>query len=462
MISRKSQYVVPQCFDLQDAIKYIDDLKSRIYKAFFEKSRTQADCIQLFCIKSSLVTAIACSKCIRRAGFSARFFELGYLVFCLSNNFYVDATFYRYYSEGCAVDTIDLLKFLINKTKQLVLIWCIEPYQRYLLYKSDLLCCHFGTADSLGSYVDDKTMLYKYALSLNLRSCFSYLYLCALINRLPMQEKIKRYLLEFLDRGIFTYSISCLNLSFDYIVFAKKNKGLACKLLNIFALCTSIEIYTMLDALHAADGSMDAIALIFCDSAILVLHQDSLLIQASIRELKSFLLFNGVKSKDGSFIALSLLRKNSINLEFTMEHNRFYSLFFATRPSLHSQFALIQQISLMLYCSTSQPLFLLIIRLNKLLLLWSNIYVAYTASKTFYLIDYLICLKLKLFAKKRGFALHNLKALVYTKQQYFGHAINSIFRSNCLMFVIISSNDFYKYYSFTRVFWIYKTKCLSS
>ncbi len=73
MIYRDHQEVVQQYVNWQDLIQYIDDLKSRIYKAFFGKLHLKACRLQSLCIKSLIVLAAATRSSMKNMDFHFSF-----------------------------------------------------------------------------------------------------------------------------------------------------------------------------------------------------------------------------------------------------------------------------------------------------------------------------------------------------------------------------------------------------
>jgi hypothetical protein len=140
--------------------------------------------------------------------------------------------------------------------------------------------------------------------------------------------------------------------------------------------------------------------------------------------------------------------------------NAVYPFYFSIRPSLYSQLVLMRRVSFALRQSVSRPLFLLIIRLNKLLFFWAHTCFSDRAGKIFYLADYLIFLKLRLFAKKQGIFLRNLSTVLHVKRQY-GNGLSCVLgKFDNMMFAYISNNNFYRCYASIRIFWIYTVKML--
>lgn len=458
MISRNYQQAAYQYIDLQSSIEYIDNLKSRIYKVFFTKSQSKISRLQLICINSPLVVFTALKKQAEATSLYLNSFELGYLVACLSSNSCIDTSFYYYYRENFVLNIVYLLQALIEKTKYIVLNWCIEPYQDYLLRGKKISLYQINNIDDFNRFIGRK-FDNKNILCLGLSYCFSYFYLSAFINRLSFDKSIKSYIFTFLNSGMFSYFMSCFDASLVYMMFKKSKKSFFFKLLNIFMFYISSEIYAMFMA-FLLPSSRKTITMVRYSSAILIFSQDSLVLKVLLKKLQNFLLFNGVEIKKDASIYLSSLAAFCVNTLFIIASSEACPLCFVARPSLYSQFHLMKQISLVLRQSVSQPLFLLIIRINKLLFIWSSSCAGNSIGKIFYLIDYLIYLKLRLFVKKSELSYLNLQIAPCLKLQNNKTASIILIQASKLIFLCISSHRFYKFYVFTKMFWIYKMKCL--
>ncbi len=446
-----------QYIDIQSILQYIDTLKTRIYKAFCQKSRSQAYYLQLFCVNSPLVTLMATKSSMEDLDYCLGFFELGYLVFSLSNNFYIDTSFYTYYRENTLVDINYLFYSLIEKAKCTSVIWSIEPYQSYLFHKTNFFC-QFDNSYDLNSAVFSEVSPFKYALCFNAESCFSYLHICILTKRLSINQKIKSYLLKYLNQVKYSDLMSYFGFLSRHAVLLRGSKQLPVKLFSMFIYFICTDIYTAFNALSQCRSS---ILFTGHNFVLLILSQDYLGLKLLAKELSTFLRFNGVKLIHVLHdYSASLLDGITCNLLSIGTQSSAYPFYFLIRPSLFSQFALMCRISFIMSYSVSQPLFLLIIRLNKFMLFWAYIYFPFDIGRTFYLIDYLVYLKIRLFIKKHCFFKRSLSNLLFLRLNGDKGVITLNKLSDSLVESIFTCRQ-YRHYMSVRMFWIHVLKCLS-
>lgn len=460
MISRNHQQLVQQYVDTEDSVRHIDNLKSRIYEAFFAKSYFQAFYFQSHCINSPVVIALAVNTYAKSSDLRLQSFELGYLTFVLSNNFYLDVSFCYYYREGIANNALHLFLRLTEKTKRLVLDWSIDPYWDYVSHRSSVPSISLANTGHFRGFTRNQLSDYKYVSCLNFDSYLRYIGLSAILSRLSVSKSIRRYLLLCFKNGIFSLSALRLGSASQYSVVTKANTNLSVKLVDIIVYYIHHEIYTMLSISYAPSKFIEAFVFVYYGSVGLILSKDSCILQTLVNKLKKILIFNGVKLVHSPLSYLPTLTSASGIDQTSMAFSvRFHPFRFTGRPPLYGQFALMKQISIMLINSISQPLFLLIIRLNKLLSLsLSSLIISHTAGKTFYLADYLIALRLKLFAKKYGFSLYSMT--VTLEESFARYACGDSWQKNHLMTTVIFSYDSYRFYVSAKMFWIYRMKCL--
>lgn len=463
MISRNCHKVVQQCLEYSNILQYFDNLKSRIYKAFFDKYRSKAYFLQSCFANSPLSTIIAVVYHVRITRLSLNSFELGYLIFCLSNNFFLDTSFYSYYRENFDHNSSYLFRYLAEKVRFTIVTWCIEPYRNYLCSKEDFLF-YRNIQDSLSKLVDIQAANYRYVSLFNIRSCFSYFYLLTMIRRLSLHESMKQYFRKRLSNTAFSYLIFGLNFPIEHMLFNKSSISLLLEILNLLFFYASHEIHVALKTYCVLHDCMKFVSILNSGCTILIMDEDNSRYRMALKQLKNFLLFNGIKSKDVSSFCLTNSTKGISSEPVSFNAHEKYPFYLNLRPSLYSQFILMKRISLIFSYAVSQPLFLLIVRLNKLLSFWLDLHLAQAnLGKIVYLIDYLINLRLKLFAKKHHLLLQNLKVLISAKLH--SNCIYSSFclhKSGNLVFTSISSHIFCRYYTLAKMHWIYLMKCLSN
>lgn len=462
MKSRKFQNIVQQRIDCQNLVRYVDNLKTRIYKAFLKKSRLYFYYLQSFCVNSPLVIFAAAKHYTQLPDNRINSFELAYLAFSLSRGFNFDISFYFYYKETFIADIELLFGWLPEKTKLTIANWCIDSCQAAGLPGKKISFYDFNNVGDLNSFICRKVPSVQYVFYLDIRSCFSYLYLRTLVKKLYLDRSITSYLLQWLSDGIFNYVMFSFGTLCSSAMFIKDNieLGFFRKLLCVFTFIVCSEISAMFFGLNSLRKSIEDISFLHYRSVVLILHNDPLQLNNLLNELRSFVLFGGIKLASNLFAySLSLFDTMTCDLLFISSCNKLYTV--AIRPSLHSQFTLMDRASSLLCYSVSQPLFLSIIRLNKLLLIWSNIYFDYRIGKIFYLIDYLVYVKLSLLLRKQDYCLDGFNCTLSLSSRFGKNIDLDYSKSNNLIVVSVSTHDFYSHYIFTRIFWIYLLKCLS-
>lgn len=464
MNSCNYQNLMWQCINWQILARYIDTLKTRIYKASLKKSRSQAYYLQSIFVNSPLVM-IAASKCYAQPFHHVNCFELGHLAFCLSYDFHVDTGFYHYYRENSVIPIMPLLNFIAETFKLTTVAWCVESCQVNALFQKRLCLYRPDDAYLLNSFVDKKLCNIQYAAFLDLKPCFSYFYLSSLVKRLSITNDVRSYLRQWLKSGVFAYIALSSNVLFGRMLLATSNRGFFCAVMNIFISFICSEISAIFDGLNALDVRNESISLIFCKSNALILCKKSSALNILLRELRSLWLFSGIRLSYGSpAYPLSLSRGIQSDLFFLSDYYQLGSLHLDIAPSLYSQLALMTRISSMLNCSVSYHLSLLIIRLNKLLLTWSSIYFDNGTGKIFYLVDYLIYVKLRLFLRQQDAGLNYLSVALcgpLTCPSVFSLQ-SAVHRYSKLVLSPVSTHSLCRHYISIKTFWIYTLKCLSN
>jgi len=390
-------------------------------------------------------------------------FELGYYLFCLSNSEFLNLSFYSYYGEDCSDNRISEVKYFIRKIKHLIIIWCLEPYYNYLLYLNNLHNIQSYNLNNINNRFNDK-FIYKYYLSVDLSSSITSVYLSFLLDKLYLDETIKKFLFEFLDLGIFIDAIFHLDFSSNSILLYRNYSSLAYKLLYIFQLQFCYEMHIMLGGFYYYKYSMSEIIFINDRFNFLVLSKDNKKLKRLRRKILNFLLFNGIFiRKEPEEETISLLQGLNINLWSISTNYRAYPFYLMIKPSLYSQFLLIKHLSAILIQSKSKPLFLLVIRLNMLLFFWSINYTRKAIQRNIYLIDYLIALKLRLFIKKKKWNLHICNTSIFIKYGIwiqYNYSQNYLFNfTNKFFFISLNNYNNYNYYIVVKLFWLYRLKC---
>lgn len=212
-------------------------------------------------------------------------------------------------------------------------------------------------------------------------------------------------------------------------------------------------------SLNYSEYNVETLILINNLYDLLLVSKEPVHLKIWMNNLNNFFLCNGSEMEYNQKIyPVSLLKGIDYNKIFISNSRNSYPFYYVVRPSLYNQFNLIKQVSIILRQSKSQPLFLLIIRLNMLLLVWSSNYFNQPIKKIFYLIDYLINLKLRLYIKRTAskyfltisFSNHNLSVC------YSNYLLS---KKHHIISVIVKNSKLYKCYFLMKLCWLYKLKC---
>lgn len=454
-----SQNLVKQCIDLQILVQYIDNLKTRIYKAFLKKTRSQARYLQSLCVNSPVVILGAVKCYTQPLSLSISSFELAYLAFSLSQNFNLDKSFYCYYREKSVIKISSFIDVLIEKAKLIIIAWCIEYCSVNLLSQKSSWLYYPDNTLALSCLISKKILNFKYVSLIDLSPCFNYFYLSGLIKRLLIAKDIELYLLKWLKCGIFNYLAFCSNELLSSVLISN-TQGLFYAIANMLTSFICSELNAVFYGLNTVNEQVKSVIFVCYESRLFILSQEFMALYTLSRELKDFWLFNGVKLPCALPIYSIGLPDSASSLLSIADYGPLGSFRLSFKPSLQSQFTLMKRISFMFRYSVPYPLFLLVIRLNKLLCAWSSIYLNDSTSKIFYLADYLVSIRVRLFLKKQKVYLRDLSmeqfVLLRDKDNsrlVSNKAMNSIF-------AFISAHNSYGQYASIKLFWIHSLKCL--
>jgi hypothetical protein len=462
MKSCNSQDLVHRCIDWQILVQYVNNLKTRIYKAFLKKTRSRVHYLQSLCVNSPLAILAAANRHTWPLGLRINLLELAYLVFSLSQNFNLDTSFYCYYREKSVIKIVPFIDVLIEKTKLIVIAWCIEYCDANLLSQKGPWFYRPDNTFALNCLISKKTLNFKHVLSIDLNPCFNYFYLSGLIKRLFIARDIELYLLKWLQCGIFDYLAFCSNEFLSSILLASSTQGLFYKMANILTSFICSELNTVFYGLNTVDMQAKSIIFVCYEFRLLIFSQEFMALYALLKELRNFWLFNGIRLACASPINSMCLLNGTRNLLTIANYGLLGSFRLSFRPSLRAQFTLMKRVSFMCRYSASHPLFLLAIRLNKLLCVWSSIYLNNSTGKIFYLVDYLVCIRLRLFLRKQKVHLgdSSMKQFVLLGNEDDSRLVAN--KATDSIFAFIAAHNFYSQYASVKIFWIHSLKCLSN
>lgn len=451
-LSRNLHILVWQYIDWKILIQYIDNLKSRIYKASIQKSYEKIYNAQLSLINSSLVRLVALKQVLdsHYHSISLNSFQLGYLTSYFSLQSAFDCTVLVYYSSNRILRSNRKIQLLIDKVKNLVMIWSIEPYQNYLYYLNN-----FSVSSYYNKYADFniKKKIYSYRININWISLFYYVDLSILINRMCIFNCIKEYIYKFLNKGAFVILANSLDNYIGLSILSKQKTALFNKLVDIFILSLCYEMDFLLRSYVNFQLSVSRnIIILRCASNLFVVCEDSSQLKLWCQVFLDLLLSSGVELKERKYLKMIPLFQNVDLKTYLINHSLWYSLQIITKPSLYYQFILLKQVNTIMVKPNS--LMLLIIRLNMLLFTWSNLYRNQQVVKLFVLLDYLIYLKMKSFisSSHSNWSNQKIKLKYFPKRLYYFNFIEA--KTNWVLSSKAVGINYYKLYFSIKLSWL--------
>lgn len=352
---------------------------------------------------------------------------------------------------------MQFLDILVSRIHYILIMSYLDEYLLNLKHLCRLADLKSYKLDNLSSKIlHDKYHGGTYCLSININNYINSLSLVKLLLKIFVSKNFTNFLFKF-------FNFSCSNdftIYFAYsknYLFFKQNQFLQ-RLIELFILNFNYDISILLDNRLSLKSSISQVVSIYDYHFILFFCVDIDIHEWKILKdkISHNLLINGVKLTVDNMSGLSLLEKGiSTNLFFMFFKNKPLSSSFMIIPSLQYQFILMRQISLILDNSKSCPLFLLTIRINMLILLWVNIYLYQNVEKVFYLLDYLISLKLRnlcqyskdhyCFSFKLYRNIFNNKYLSFYYPGRYVYCFNTIYRAK-----------YYRSYVVWKLIWLYR------
>nr|YP_010471095.1 putative group II intron reverse transcriptase/maturase protein [Synarthrophyton patena]UVF62924.1 putative group II intron reverse transcriptase/maturase protein [Synarthrophyton patena] len=442
--------LVWQSIDWEQLSHYLDNLKSRIYKASIQKSYKKIHDLQYKLINSSLVKLIAFKRAYHEYDhcFIVNSFQLGYFISYFGLGPILDMSIWLSFSHNSVLVSIKEMNLIFDRVTRLIIIWSLEPYFQHLYeLNSRSLLQYYNKYTNLGIAHDFNA----YYLNLDLTSLFYYIDLYIFINKLNAISDISKYVYGFLDNGIFIGLAYCLYESNHLSTLIKQKICLSNQLIDIFILVICYEINILLKS-YMNIGLRNVLVINYFTN-ILIYCEDYMHLKLWRQAFLDILISNGVKiqSENSLKAILSLQDIGYYCRVINLFSNPFHIAF---NPSIYCQYILLKQIAILLKKSKSKVLFLLVVRLNMLLLSWSSLYHTQQVNKVFSLLDYIIYLKLKVLIRKAYINMSKKQI----KQKYFPlkfYIFNS-FKTNTHwpLNSHIINNNYYKVYSTIKLSWL--------
>lgn len=434
--------------------KYIDNLKSRKYKALNVKTDKIINILCWSSLNSLIEILVALKQSYICSSLELNDFELGYLLFCLHNVNYFDVSFFLYYRNRNCDFLKKILSLLVLRIKYLLIISYLEIH---LLYLKALSCQSIRMLSKTDNQTINIALYIKYrfayCIHLEIADTFNLAALFSIFNKFFLSRNFVVLLSNFFDLHRYNSLKKYLDWNKNFL-FLKKNKFFKL-LLELLILSFNYEL-SILSEYKIGTTKINSLywthsVLFFCSDRYTYKHLRTLIVD--------ILFFNKSPFKLDSIRQSSYLFDSSIKNFFLMYLQKNSSMSsLIVKPSLQYQFLLMRQISLIIYKSKSIGIFLMTTRLNMLLLLWSDTFIKQSTKKILYIIDYVVRLKLVKLCKSYTDA--SCLTMQFSQKKCRRKYFHRSFLYKKVNFLdILYHKKFYKFYLVLRLIWIYNLNC---
>lgn len=455
-VSRSRNVLVWQKNDFNNLIQYKSDLRSRIYKALLEKDTEQINFLQLKIVKCPLIICLALKQQSLLVNFQLNSFELGYLSLFFESACRVLCLFFDYYRGE---RSRKLIYILVDKIKCRNLNCLMQVHVQYLYLINNFSFFQHFKIDRLSNFFNYFESSRLYGFTVDLSNCIYYIDPSEILIKYQLTNLFQ--FLNIFNKGVLIECIRCFT-KFSYLLLLQKdNPCLVCQFMQLLTLYYSYEISVMLTGrINLSEQKKQGLIIVSHINTLIVLSAEPSQLCLWRKCLLSLLKSNGVKVSNKILLKKTLsIQGLSFKYFFISLYDKFYQDYFVAKPSLQYQFILIKRISSILISSTSNPLFIIIVRLNKLLLAWSFFYRFHNVKKVCALLDYLIYMKFQSFIESRTlFNLYNtfnIESLISPRS-----TVITFVKKVCNIPVIsISSQFYYKHYLLIKLSWLLSLSC---
>lgn len=433
MIKRHSKAFFYQNINWQKLDQYIGKLKSRKNEMLFQNFNFCT--FQNYLVNFPLLILSVCRNYIYDTNSNLNDFELGYLLYSFSTVRYIDVSFYYYYRNSCNLQLIKSFQYLVFKAHYLLIFLSLQLYSNAIKYISNLY--YYSRYNSIyKKFIELKN--YEKILFLDFKSIINSLSLSIFLYKVFSDKDIVKCVLKFFDNSFFSEILICsLIESSNRLMYTN---GLFKKLQEVVIFQLIYELSSLLSRSYYSQSV--ALKVIFFENyrEILLVYNVILKNKVIASLLTNGFLQNKQKSLRQDFLVKGIFAKSCF---YSIDYQS-HCFAFILKPSLYSQFLLMKNISSIFYNFDTQPLFLINIRLNMLILLWLSQYTTLT-NKILYFLDYLIYLKLRSYYQNRS----SFMIEIPRKK----HNMPIFKREKNYCFTNICSRTYYKFYSPIKLLW---------
>ena len=420
-----------------------------MYKACISKDTKQIKIFQLRIVKSPLSICLALIQESLSIKSYPNAFSVGYLALFSELSSADACIFFNHLQENGLKKSNNIF----GKGKYLAICWLTQVYIQYL---------HFTNNFSFFRYFKIKKpdVFFNYYSSLRLHglviSITKSIYCLDIVEILAKLRLVNIYgSNQLINQDFLAECIRYIDLSLYFLVLKRNSLCLTNQLIELLVAYYCYEISIMLSNSTCFGNQIVWDLTIINDTgSLLVLSNNPHQLDAWGRCMTHFLKSNGIRYnrslfKRNTFLSQGLTFKEYfISLSCTLSPS-----LFTIRPSLQYQFVLMKTVSYILN-PVSKSLFVLVIRLNKILSTWLFFYRFRNSKKIFLLLDYIVQMKFRLFARSK--LLSAFSRQIGVKILTRGQRDSIVFvNKTSRVFIANAYNRFYyKQYVLIKLYWL--------
>lgn len=461
MIARNHRLLIWQYIKWKEVIKYIDSLKSRHYNASLQSISKKNNRRQKFSMEIAVSILLAIKQSLNDLNTGLQSFEIGYILFCFSSFIDIDISIFYYYRNNYNLRLGILIKNLALRIHYVLMIRSLQAnilYLQHICRKSYVQ--FYDLSKIFYSKMNNQFSGYSYSLFVDLDNSFHYSFLLRSLGKMHAEKSV----IDFFVRSLGLDYFRVLNFYFNIVnnnLFDYRN-NLFKKLLEFSIVQIIYESLTLINYYYFSRDRMQRVIVLYDYKFLLFLCQDNYKLLALRTKIFQLFFSHSVIIKIDKIKKLQyLLEGCSTSLFLISVKYQVYPFYYTFKPSIYSQFIFMKEVSLILDRSKSGVIYLLNIRINMLILLWSKIYFKHSVDKVFHLLDYLIYLKIKAFSRNFSYSFLTKKKSSQSIAYSFRYkSCQLVLRKDYLkFFATIYNKEFYRFYFLIRLLEIYRIGC---
>nr|YP_009541841.1 hypothetical protein [Neogoniolithon spectabile]AYR06050.1 hypothetical protein [Neogoniolithon spectabile] len=450
-LSRRNSLLDIKAFVMFSIMEKIDKMKSRLYNALVLKSNEQILKCQLNIVQSPYVILLSLRNLLNKKNDFLLSSDVGYFIVFFPRLSLVDqavfADYYDYIFNNVSLDK----KKLLYGINIFIVSFIFQIYTSYLLFLDNHYYLQFYQTS--GANLESG---YTFISTVDLSSIIYSLDFSLLLSKLTFINLCIDYLNGLLKRSILIRCIWSIRLSSKLIFLKSKRLKLIEQIVDFLILYLTYQVSRMFKAYLLANNLVEEKIRIYSQGLnILVISNCYSLCCVWLDFFKKYLKSNGIALSP----YFSVLKPKALSRSVTFQSYNYYciqnfnSLNLIISPSLDYQFSLLKQVKILAKGLTTVSIFLFVVRLNKMLVTWKEIYPNRINKRLFGLLDYLVILKIRSYYRLLGLTSVKLKS-GYTVVKTCKDRINLEKKYvKRLVSVSINYQDLYRQYCMVRLMW---------